>query len=834
MHRISASVLVRFLLLVLLALALWNPRLPWQAAPIDLVVLVDASASVDAEARDRAWRRLATGLRALPSDSRMTLLRFGAAPVEELPRQPLDAPFARGILAEPAPPARLAVQDTDSDLAAALEAGLRRAEPGRDTRLVLLGDGLATRGDSDTALHQARDAGLPLYFLDTSAPRVGDSWIADLQAPARLRTGQRLPVTVTLASQARAEARLQLRLDGELAAQRVVSLTPDGPSQITLEFPLPAGDTVTLEARLEVAEDPEPRNNRLAQIVNLDGAAPLLYVSGATAPPALAQSLRAGGRELRLLAPRDLARALEAGDAGLVVLDDIAIADVPEPAWQRLHRQVTRGGTGLLVLGGPKAFAAGGYRHSTLEALLPVIAEPGAPQPPAALLFVLDTSGSMDRHEGGPSRLALARQAMFETAHRLQPRDAVGLLEFAAEPRLALPLAVQANPEDALRRASHRASSGGTRLVPALQEAVAQLAAAPQEQRLLVLVTDGNVETAELDAITERIEAAGIEVIALAIGADADTTSLAQLTQHHDGRLLQVDAVAELPALMRRELDQRRALLQTGPFQPEVVTALPFLPATAAWPTVPHYWVARAREGATLHLQVQGDPLLVSHFAGAGRVAALTTRLDDWHGFWQQWGPAADVAGGLPDWLDARSGTAGLHLQLIHREGITRLRLETDPQEPLQDAWVRIEGPGHQAQDLVLEAQAPGRYEAVPATPLAGPYRALVRIGERRLSHAWLHQDEREFQPRADAAARLRSWQDEGLLRPWPERLPRGTAAASAGRLRTPLLVLVLCAYLSLLVAERRPDLWRGFRTTLFKLGRAAGTMPALARGRPS
>jgi hypothetical protein len=370
--------------------------------------------------------------------------------------------------------------------------------------------------------------------------------------------------------------------------------------------------------------------------------------------------------------------------------------------------------------------------------------------------------------------------------------------------------------------------------VPALQEAVEQLAAAPQEQRLLVLVTDGNVETAELGAITDRIEAAGIEVIALAIGADADTASLARLTRHHDGRLLRVDAVAELPALMRRELDQRRALLQTGTFRPEVVTALPFLPSTTAWPTVPHYWVTRVREGATLHLQVQGDPLLVSHFAGAGRVAALTTRLDDWHDFWQQWEPAGDVAGGLPDWLDARRGAAGLHLELMHSEGITRLRLETDPQEPLQDGRVRIEGPGLQAQELVLEAQSPGRYEVVPATPLAGRYQALVQIGERRLSHAWLHQDEREFQPRADAAARLRSWQDEGLLRSWPHSLPRGTTAAPAGMLRTPLLVLVLCAYLSLLVAERRPDLLSGFRNTLFKLGRAAGSMPVLARGRPS
>ena len=824
----TASFTLRILLLALLLLALWNPRLPWQTAPVDLVVLLDASASVDAEARDRAWRQLAASLRTEPAGSRLALLRFGTRPVAELPWRTWEDADLQAHLAASAPPARLAVDDTDTDLAAALQAGLRLSQPGRDTRLVLVSDGQATRGDSAAALRLARSADLPVYFLDASAPRVGDSWIADLQAPARLPGGQRLPVTVELTSTTETEGLLQLLLDGEPVAQQAVHLAPHRPTRLTLELLPPAGTAVTLEARLAVTRDPEPRNNRRSRIVNLDQATPVLYASRATAAPALAQSLRAGGREVRLVAPQLLARELEARASGLVVLDDIAIEDLPESAWQRLQRQVTQAGTGLLVLGGPHAFAAGGYRHSTLETLLPVIAEARAPQPPAALLFVLDTSGSMDRQDGGPSRLALAREAMLETAGRLQAGDAVGLLEVAAAPRLLLPLAVRPDPVAALRRASPGAPGGGTRLAPALQQAVAVLAAAEQEQRLLVLVTDGNVESFELDAIAAAIERANIEVIALAIGSDADAGALARLTQYNGGRLLRVDRVAELPMLMRRELDQRRALLQTGPFLPEPGAMLPFLPDARDWPALPHYWVTRERAGATVHLRVQGDPLLATHFAGAGRVATLATRLDDWDALWREWGPASDFAGGLPDWLDARRGSAGLHLELVNLEGTTRLRLETDPDAPVQPGRVWVEGPGGEHREVALEALAPGRYEAVPVLDVAGRYQALVQIGEQQLSHAWLHLDEREFHPRPDGSARLQAWQDEGLLRPWPARLPRGGIAAGEGILRAPLLAIVLIAYLSLLLVERRPDLLHRSRHSLLGLARAPGSMSLL------
>ena len=42
-------------------------------------------------------------------------------------------------------------------------------------------------------------------------------------------------------------------------------------------------------------------------------------------------------------------------------------------------------GGGLVVVGGDHAFSAGGYRHTALEDILPVISEPGGERPKPSL-----------------------------------------------------------------------------------------------------------------------------------------------------------------------------------------------------------------------------------------------------------------------------------------------------------------------------------------------------------------------------------------------------------------------------------------------------------------
>lgn len=800
--RASAA---RLLLLTLLLLALWNPPLPWQARPLDLVVLIDASQSVAPAARDGAWRKAAASARQLPPGSRIAILRFGAQAVEELGWTDVESDTARAILTAATPPQRLPLDDTQTNLGAAVEQALRLCPPGRSCRIALLSDSRATSGQATAALQLARQANIPVRLITPAAHRQHDSWIAAFTAPSRSGSGQQIPVTVTLASQEISQGSVVIAVDGIPAARREVQLAPQQPVTLRFELPPSTSRATRLSAELQVEGDGEPRNNRVEQIVNSTAAAPILYLSHQGTVPALARSLRSGGWEVELAPPAALPRQMEHLKPGAIVLDDIAIDAMPDSAWEALTERVTKAGTGLLVLGGAHAFGAGGYRHSRLEEILPVTAEARQPQPPAAVLFMLDTSGSMDRQDSGPSRLALARQAVVESARRLQPGDAAGLLEFAATPRLVLPLAPRQNPADTLGAASESAPAGGTRLAPALREAVATLAGSKFKQRLLVLVTDGYVEEGDLTPIARQLKEAGIDLVALAIGSDADTQALLPLTQINQGRLLQVDRAMELPRLMRQELDQRRALTATGRFVPETVEPLPFLPETkTGWPALNRYAVTRERAAATVYLRAQGDPLLAAHHAGAGRVAVLTTSLDGWQTLWGQWPEAGRFAGGMMEWLDGQHGAEGLHLD-ARQEGDGMVLTLESAAAGAEDASVMVRDPSGQLTELELPATAPGRHQARIATPLPGHYHATLRAGERQLEHEWRHGGNSEFLPGADAVP---GWLRSGLLQPWDEaRLTGSGNGDSSGTLRMPLLTATLLLFLLLLLWERRPDL---------------------------
>ncbi|NIQ55204.1 MAG: VWA domain-containing protein, partial [Gammaproteobacteria bacterium] len=161
-------------------------------------------------------------------------------------------------------------------------------------------------------------------------------------------------------------------------------------------------------------------------LVEVEGPARVLFLTGASGaePSPLLQSLVAGGWDVAALPASRFGSPPPAGPApALLVLDDVSVGDMPSPAWRHLEHLVRDEGAGLLVLGGPRSFAAGGYRRSRLEDLLPVTAEAREPRPGAAILFLVDTSGSMERDRRGRSPLELARRAVLETLGGISEED---------------------------------------------------------------------------------------------------------------------------------------------------------------------------------------------------------------------------------------------------------------------------------------------------------------------------------------------------------------------------------------------------------------------------
>jgi hypothetical protein len=125
-------------------------------------------------------------------------------------------------------------------------------------------------------------------------------------------------------------------------------------------------------------------------------------------------------------APAELADYLA---AGVIVIDNVAADAIPETPRERIQQYVRDLGGGMVILGGDRAFAAGGYAGTPLEDLSPLASTP--PKPAAQWLLLADSSGSMARTLGDNSRWNFAVHAIGQVIPRLPPDDTIAVGNFA-------------------------------------------------------------------------------------------------------------------------------------------------------------------------------------------------------------------------------------------------------------------------------------------------------------------------------------------------------------------------------------------------------------------
>jgi hypothetical protein len=468
------------------------------------------------------------------------------------------------------------------------------------------------------------------------------------------------------------------------------------------------------------------------------------------------------------------------------------------------------------MLGGERSFARGGYRDSVLEPVLPVLSEPAALDQPASIVFAVDKSGSMGEGSGGVDRLSLAQRAVLETARTLAARDSAGLVVFDVEPRVLLPIAPAGEATAMLAGDWPVQARGGTRLAPAIELAAGQLEAVASGRRMLVLVTDGFVDDAPLEALRRRLEEGRIEVVALAIGADADASALARLVSPGNGVVLRVGEAAELPRAMSAGLERRRARIERGEIEVEPRPAMPLLAgAGVRWPDVAAYAVTRLRPEASMWLQSrEGDPVIAGWQAGAGRVVAVTSGLGPWTPQWLSWKPWPDLAGGLADWVSGSPGAG--RISLLVSDAPEGLLVEADLQADgrwaaAPQATLSVVTPGGTSRQIALRPVAPGRLGATVPEVEPGAY-TLVVSGPAGMQRALHLRDDRAEQDGWGEDPEVERWLSEGLVQRWdPSAGGSADLRATAAR-RHPdrwlvgLALLLVCAGV---MVDRLP---RGFR----------------------
>ena len=203
-------------------------------------------------------------------------------------------------------------------------------------------------------------------------------------------------------------------------------------------------------------------------------------------------------------------------------------------------------GSGARIAGSLDTDLAG--RHAAMISFC-ASADAGIARPLVAEI-VVDCSGSM----GGVS-ITQTRAAVRAIVAHLDARDRVNILRFGSSHQWLLRRPQPATPavrNTLLQGADDlQADLGGTELLPALNAGLDDLARLPAEvvgERVLFIISDGEVWNLDTRAFLERCRRERVQVYAVAVGTAAVEATFAPLTRATGGaleRVLPGDAMAE-------------------------------------------------------------------------------------------------------------------------------------------------------------------------------------------------------------------------------------------------------------------------------------------------
>lgn len=137
------------------------------------------------------------------------------------------------------------------------------------------------------------------------------------------------------------------------------------------------------------------------------------------------------------------------------------------------------------------------------------------------IMIALDLSRSMRVQDVKPDRLAQAKIVIYELLESMN-NDRVGLIGFAGTPFLSAPLTIDhAAVRETVEQIDEQwMPTGGSDIAAAVRLATQALKETGQKNNALVLISDGEENEGDLDAIIADAESSGVTIIAIGVGTE--------------------------------------------------------------------------------------------------------------------------------------------------------------------------------------------------------------------------------------------------------------------------------------------------------------------------
>jgi uncharacterized membrane protein len=328
----------------------------------------------------------------------------GAGSVATALEQRFDTRYLRfsGTVGTLAPGERPQFTGARSDLSPALERVARGPDAASLAAVVLVTDGaFDDSGAFDDALRTLKASGVTLHTVGVGSDRLEpDVEVTDARLPRRLLRGDAVDAEIVVTHRGLAGHAVTLVVEEESAVVAEQALTlPANDQASTLRVPLVLNEPGPRRLAFRIAPQPGERlldNNVLHRAVEVRGdPIRILHIEGE--PRFEVKFLRravAADEGIRLVSlvrtaenkyyrlgvedANELAGGLPDNDEALFRYDAIVLGSVGDDLLDdeqqaRVRDFVARRGGGLVLLGGRRAFAEGGYSGSTLAGVAPVV-----------------------------------------------------------------------------------------------------------------------------------------------------------------------------------------------------------------------------------------------------------------------------------------------------------------------------------------------------------------------------------------------------------------------------------------------------------------------------
>ncbi|MEN0020782.1 MAG: VWA domain-containing protein, partial [Planctomycetota bacterium] len=599
----KAALVIRLIVIALLVAALAEPSTRDESKSVAVTVILDASRSVPIESRAAVdeYVELASQGDRREGDKLGHITAAKNALVQTLPSQRAEILERRSLGA------------TDgTNLADAVQLGIATASQDAAQRFVLASDGNETEGDLLRAAQAARAARIPIDVFPIEYIYESEVVVDRVDVPPVARLGETINLVVKVTATRPTSGRINILLNDQ-----PLDLDPDSPAfgverALTrgdnfLTVPVPVIDDGAL--RFEAVYEPTiggsttpvgdsiGENNRALGVTFVTGEGRVLVVRNADTEVDESALLVRAVRDAEISctvvstaeAPTDLA-GFNAYDA--VILVNQEAFGFSQTQQEAMRQYVHDAGGGLVMIGGDRAFGAGGWIGSPVEETLPIRLDPPSKrQLPRGALAIIVHSVEI------PQGVFYGKQVANAAVDALSRLDFVGIIELNWQTGMDFALPMQLKGDGAAaKRAIERLTFGDMQnFDPSLQLALSGLQGVNAGQRHTIVISDGDPSLSR--GILRQFAAAGITISAVGVNPHSrrDLRTLQDMATITGGRFYEVrnNQLATLPQIFTKEARTiKRSLIWEGdPFSPAVSSSTETLRGIGGVPPITGYVV---------------------------------------------------------------------------------------------------------------------------------------------------------------------------------------------------------------------------------------------------